>query len=214
MGKITGGTGLYYSGTIDGFTYSKQKDGSVHVKKKNGPSKVAPTDKQLAERQKTRIINEFMKPLKEFVKIGYALEGESTGCNGYNAMVRCLRTDALAGAHPFQHIDFSKVLITKGDMEPPMDVAAVPADSGVTFSWNPEMKLRGSHYSDQVIMLAYFPELRKVRFIAAGAQRYRGQDTLELNGITRGHLAELFIAFIADNRSNISDSVYVGQLNW
>lgn len=214
MAHVTGGPGAHYSGTVDGMTYSKQKDGRTTVKKCNGPSTKPPTAGQLANRQKIRIVNEAMKPFAGFVKIGYALEAELKGCNAYNAMSPYVKTLAITGQYPLQRIDYAKMLITKGQMEKPADVTFMAHENGVVFSWNTDMKMQSSHFSDQVLMLAYFPELGEVSFLAAGAQRHKGTDLLDLRGTEKGSLAHLFVAFAANDRKGISDSVYVGQLDW
>jgi hypothetical protein len=155
-----------------------------------------------------------MGPLKEFAKVGFELEAKSRKSNAYNAMTSHVRNNAFTGEYPEIAIDFSKVLITKGKMPPPQDAVVSLTESGLAFSWDPEIKVDGSHFSDQVVMMAYFPKLGQARFIAGGAQRYTGKDQLMLSGIKQGSAVEIYIAFIADNRQGISDSVYLGQLSW
>lgn len=214
MGKVTGGLGIDISGSVGNLTFSKQADGSTTVKEKNGKSDIPLTVNQESVVRDTTITAAFMKPLTDFVKVGYELQAKIQKQNAYNTMVIHVRRDTLIGEYPKRMVDFSKVLVTQGKMEPPEDAVVALNEYGLSFSWNTEINNRGDHYSDQVMMMAYFPELKKTRYMTAGAQRNQGKDILMLSGIKRGYVAEIYISFIADNRKNISNSIYLGQLIW
>lgn len=134
--------------------------------------------------------------------------------NYYNAAAVNLRKNALSGVYPEISLDYSKLLVTKGKLNTPEDPAVRLDEFGVIFSWNTELRTREDHFSDQVMMLAYFPEINKARYTIAGAERHKGKDMLVLSGIEQGYTAELFISFIANDHRAISNSVYLGQITW
>lgn len=213
MGKITSGPMLGVSGSFGGLTFSPQKDGTTNVSEKNKKSDIPLTSNQLSVLRDTEIFADFMKPLRAFVLVGYDLEAQIRRVNPYNAMVICTRKNAVQGIYPERRIDFSKALMTKGTL-PVTEASAEITETGITFKWDTLLIPQNTHHSDQVIMLAYFPELKETRYVTAGAHRFKGNDTLPLAGIKKGNQFEVYISFITDDRRNISNSVYLGQLNW
>lgn len=214
MAIVKEGIAQGFSGKVGNLEFSRQKDGSTRVRQVPVASDKPPTVKQLSVQQDTKNCKNFLNPLKDFVDVGYELAGKIRGISAYNSIVSQVRMFTLTGEYPNRRIDFSKVLVTKGQMQLPEDATVTLTEFGLAFTWNTETEAKGIHYSDQVMMLAYFPELEKAKYMTAGAQRHQGKDLLVLNGIPHGHIAEIYISFISDNRKSISDSVYLGQLIW
>lgn len=214
MAIVKSGPFVGFSGTIGNITYSVQPDGTTVAKTKNGKSSKPPTIRQEATQADTDIFARFMKPFKEFVLVGYALEAKAKRQNHNNAMVMANRKNSLQGVYPNRSIDFSKVLITKGSLPIAAETAVTMTASGLAYTWSIEVIPNCTHYSDQVIMLAYFPGLNETRYITAGSQRYLGKGLLPLDGIKKGYTAEVYISFITDDRRNISNSIHLGQLIW
>lgn len=216
MALVTTGPYLGFSGSVGEITYSLQKNGTTVASKKNKKRTLPATVKQQVIMDETAIFSKAMRPLKEFVHVGYALEGQKTGRNPYNAMVSATRKNVFQGevltkARPF---DFSQLLITKGDMPIVEAAHAEMTYFGIAFTWSPEIITSVTHYSDQVIMMAYFPDLQEARYITSGAQRFLGKDLLRLEGIKKGYTAEIYISFISNDHKGISNSTYLGQLDW
>lgn len=214
MGLVKSGVAMGFSGNVGNLTYSQQADGTTTVKEKSKPSSKPATDLQLASRQKTKLCAAFLKTINGFIEIGFRLEGKLKGMNSYNAAASYLRKNSFIGDYPDLGIDYSKIMVTKGEMESPKNAEVIKSEFGFSFKWDTYSEDRGVYYTDQIMLLAYFPELRKAAYVTAGAQRRRGAEMLTLGGINRGHVAEVYVAFIEDNHKSISNSVYLGQLNW
>lgn len=213
MGKLTKGAMSGLSGSVGDLTYSQQKDGTTTVKSKNKKSDIPLTVNQLSFLMDSVIFADFMKPLGSFIYVGYDLEAQIRRLNPYNTMVKCTRKNSLQGIYPDRSVDFSKVLVTKGSL-PVTEAFAEMTETGIIFTWETQLIPHNTRHSDQAIMLAYFPELKETRYVTAGAQRFKGNDMLPLAGIKKGYQAEVYISFITDDRRSISDSLYLGQLNW
>ncbi|SDZ89345.1 DUF6266 family protein [Pedobacter hartonius] len=214
MGIVKSGIAQGFSGKVGNMVFSQHEDRETTVSLAPAPSTKAPTTDQLSTRQDTSVCTAFVRPLAEFAKIGFRLQGKLERQTGYNAMLSYVRKNALTGIYPNRIVDVSGVLMTRGNMRPPEDAAVQLTGSGLAFSWNPEIKVEGLHFSDQVVMMAYFPELKMARYMIGGAQRHAGKDVLMLTGIKQGYAAAVYLSFITDNREAISDSVYLGQFIW
>lgn len=214
MAIITSGPYLGYSGTVDGITYSQLKNGKTSAKKKNGPRKVPATASQVQMMSATRIYSQFVKSLREFVNVGYALEATLLLDNPYNAMIKQTRSSAFHDLEKSVSIDYSNILVSKGSLPLPKTYTVEMTETGLLYTWSTEIIDRLSHFSDQIMMLAYFPELQESHFLTSGRERRSGTDLLDLRGIEKGHLAEVYLSFVSNDRKAIANSVYVGQFNW
>jgi hypothetical protein len=214
MAIVTSGPFLGFSGTVDGITYFRLPDGRTGAKKKNRPSSIPPTHLQLVNRADTALVSTFMKSFKEFISVGYQLEAKKNHQNPHNMMVRYIRKNAIEGTYPNRSVNIAKVLVANGQLPAAAETSVVMTEQGLTFNWSTELLPRLSHHSDQVMMLAYFPEIRETAYVLAGAQRLMGTDMLPLAGIKKGLSVEVFISFITNDHTGISDSIYLGQFNW
>jgi len=214
MAIVTSGPFLGWSGSADGFTYYLLPDGRTCVKKKNRKSSIPPTQPQIVNRADTAIVSKFIKPFEEFIQVGYQLESKKTNQNPHNVMTKHVRDITIQGLYPDRKIDISKVLVSIGKLPGAAETSVMMTEQGLTFHWSTELVRKLSHYSDQVMMLAYFPELQEVTHVISGAQRHLGTDLLPLAGIKKGYSAEVFISFITNDHQGVSNSVYLGQFNW
>lgn len=214
MAIVKSGPYVGFSGTVDGITYCPQPDGTTTAKKKNTRTTKPDSKAQASVKGDTGIFSRSLKPLLDVINFGYALQSKKTKMSPWNIMVKFNRKFVLQGNYPDRYVDFSKVLITKGDLPLPQVLSAVRTDTGLACSWSVELLPKLSHYSDHVVMLAYFPELKEARYILTGALRTAGKDVLPLEGIKKGYHAHVYLAFITDDHKSISDSTYLGQFNW
>jgi hypothetical protein len=212
MAKVKKGIGLGFSGTILGLTFSQLADGSTTVRGAAKPRSKPLTVAQLSNNMDTSICSKFLGHVPYYVKVGYELETKP-GINANNIIANLVRK-AITGVYPHRKIDYSKVPLTRGKMPPPENAGVTVTDIGFKFTWNSSVDKPGTHYSDQVMLMAYFPQVERAVFVTGGAQRHTGSDLVVPHGIPRGNTAEIFISFIANDRKSISDSVYLGQLEW
>lgn len=179
-----------------------------------GKSNKAPSILQKIVRQKTSVISKFLNPIMEFILVGYEKESRRLAQQAQNPAFSYNWRYALTGDYPEIKIDFTKVLLTIGSMPSPEGLEVQANEEGFMFSWNLQEGRLGTHWSDQVMLMAYFPTLRKAVYLTAGSSRYKGKDLLPIFDITPGVEAETYVAFISNDRKSISNSVYSGKVNW
>ncbi|CAM4317527.1 hypothetical protein SAMN06265348_110162 [Pedobacter westerhofensis] len=215
MAIITSGPFVGYSGTIDGITYCQLPDGRTYSKRKNTPSSLPPSAEQLTVREDTGVVSQFVKPFENFISVSYRTEARKKYINTHNAMVSQIRKFALTGKSPKRKINLRKVLVSKGNLLSAKNTSAELTETGLSFKWSTETKDGLNHHSDQVMMLAYFPELKEVRCDTGGAKRRSGRDELSLESVKKkGYVAEVFISFITNDQTGVSNSVYLGRFIW
>ena len=214
MSIVKHGPAMGFSGKVGKYVYSQQKNGTTTVSEVRSPNNKPSSEGQLNVQCDTKITNITLKPIKSFIAVGYQLWAKKVRQNEYNAMSSHFRKDVLTGEYPERKVKFDEWLVTRGNLPSARDAKVLANEYGFEFHWNPGNEEKNTHFSDQVMLLAYFPELNNAEFTTAGAQRYRGKDQLVLTGIPKGTTAEVYISFITNDRRAISNSVYLGQLIW
>lgn len=169
---------------------------------------------QKAVRQRTKVVTKFSSSIAEFLFVGYGLEARRLGQHPQNPSFAYHWKHATKGAFPNIKIDFTKVVVCFGEMPVPEGLSVEVVEKGLNFSWAQQADVSGTHWSDQVMLLAYFPKLKKAAYVTSAAARYSGTALLPIFDITHGLLAETYIAFIANDGKGISNSVYTGKVTW
>jgi hypothetical protein len=183
------------------------------------PSHKPATEKQLISRKQFSMAMQFVKPINKFVNFSFHPETKGTTRIPQNAATSHLRKLAIQGDYPDYWIDFSKVIVSKGDLPLPLRPSVELSDRTLTFKWENDPETCYKRNDDQVLLMAYFPDIKHANFVVGGARRTAGMDILQiyptLNGIPGDGEAtaiETYIAFISNDRQQVSDSIYLGRL--
>lgn len=173
-----------------------------------------PTIPVLKSRQVTALTTALLKPVKEFLTIGFHLEGKLNLQTYYTVASSYNRLNAISGSYPDQQIDFAKVLFSQGKMPVISGVLVNRAEKGLTFKWDVGFIATGIHQNDQVMLMAYDPKKRGTQFQLNAGRRSAGEAFLPIRKRKKPLLLETYISFISESRKSVSNSVYVGQIVW
>lgn len=204
--------GESYKGKI-GRTVRYELKGQM-VERTIGVSRKAPSAARLPGMQVTAVITQFLKPVVDFVNIGFELETKNTLLSGYNLATSLNRLNAIKGIYPDQEIDFTRAVFSKGKMPVNNQVKVEVTDSGLRFSWDPALLLPGMKSTDQVMIVAYAPERGAAFCLLDGATRKSGNEILNFPRYKGELVLHTYVTFIASNRMSISDSLYLGSFTW
>ena len=75
------------------------------------------TPKQLAHRMKFALVNRGMSPLNSSIKLGH--RGDT---NAYRSLVGTAYKEAILGEYPDYKLDYSKLVIADGNLQPPSNI--------------------------------------------------------------------------------------------
>lgn len=172
----------------------------------------APSELQLASRQRMSVVNAFLKPIMPFINVGYAELAAADRVFPQNVAVSYLFNNALQGVYPSLAIDYAKVLVSRGSLAAAASAAVALEEAGLSFSWAYDPTVPLSLPSDELMVMAYFPGLGKAVFEIGGAVRSSGSGFLALPEALKGDM-EVYMGFAAVDRTAMSDSVYLGRVN-
>jgi len=176
-----------------------------------GQNNTPPTELQLAVLSIAPLINNFMQPVKEFVRLGFDLQAKLKHTYFTNEVYSYTFKNAIKGTYPNYEIDYTKVLFSKGLMPITDEVGVVSMPNGLEFTWNPVLTDLW-RWSDVVMLMAYIPELREAHYYITGARRQQGTDFLVLPKFPHPVLVHTYVSFITVDHRSISDSVYTGAI--
>ena len=161
------------------------------------PSKKTPA--QIRQQAKLQLAMNFLKTMKGLFKVTFT-DGRELGMPHNRAMSGVLK-QAIVGEYPNFAIDYSKVQLASGPLQPPQSAAAELQEGLLNFSWLP-----GDPATDErLILIAHCPEKRISVFSIFDFPRSAGKATLAMPSPLLGESLEAWIACISFDRKKTSN---------
>jgi len=170
------------------------------------------TDKEVKNHSRMDLVNQLLRPVKEFIKVGFHQVTEGTTLNYQNYAVHINNPGALKLDGADVEIDYSKAIFSKGKMPAIAHADIKVIDEGVEFSWDPTWKIKGIKDSDRVMLLALCPSKETAYFVLDGNKRSSGIDAVEILHFNEKVILQTYLAFIAADRKSISTIIYTGEI--
>lgn len=211
MGIIRNGFAGNISGKVGNIVFYTLN--GKQVARTLGKTTKSPTVPQLQNRQEMAVVNGFIKQVIAFINVGFDLIAKGMNKSPANMAVGYNKRYALQGTYPNIEIAYEKVLVTQGIMwdaeEPSVEMTAL----GLDFSWSCPATLIWPRINDQVMILVYFPVIKKVVYVLSGVNRLHCATSLALQSNLLNEYMEVYISFIAENRKSIASSTYLRSFN-
>jgi hypothetical protein len=155
-----------------------------------------------------RDLHHWLHPLIDFLRVGFKNYGKSHAYNGAKSYNRIHAMEIVEETEVFNP---SKVLVSYGDLPMPENLAVQLTESGLECTWTiPAVSDFSADY-DQLMLLAYDDQAGKARMKLTGQFRNAGRDVLQLRHFSEpGNSFHVFAAFVASDRSRVSNSRYMG----
>jgi hypothetical protein len=197
IGKIGEVVGSSYKGKL----YAK----ATPVRKKKGT-----TPKQDAQHMRFATINRLMAPFRKLLNITF-LNGDplTTGVN--NATSHNFKL-VLTGEYPDITVDYSKLVVAKGPLHAADTASVTRTDTLLKFSWTSTFEAGSDEEKDLAVLVVYCPELKKCRFNIGPVNRAAGEATIDASTY-KGREVHTWLAFVSEDQTLASDSVYTGMEN-
>jgi len=210
MGKIPEGIHGPIVGKV-GKVHGSSRNGVAYLK---GPYKKRTKKvsvKELNNRERFAVSQVWLQPIIEYLREGF--RGYSQKSYGFAAAKSNLMRYALEGFRPDVTVNPALVQVSSGTLLLPVNIAVEKTSpKQIKFSWD-TVYVNGTDESDQVMMLAYNIENKKVSYRITGQFRKNGEDVLPIIG-GKDATFHLYIAFVAADRSRQSDSMYLGTITF
>ncbi|TKC04277.1 DUF6266 family protein [Pedobacter frigoris] len=199
FGHLRGKVGNLVSYTLNG----------KNVVRELGQTAKPPTRPKLANYQKMAVVNAFLKPILPLINLGFAFAVQRTDRNQHNEAVSYNKRFALQGEYPDIEMDYSKALVSKGELPPAQSPAISKLPNGVEFTWQIPADMTYADLYNRAMLLLYFPESKTAIFDLSGARRSELRDFIPLEPAQLTQTIHAYIAFAGDDRLSVSDSVWI-----
>ncbi|WP_316819267.1 DUF6266 family protein [Pedobacter nyackensis] len=169
------------------------------------------TQNQRGNQQRMAVLNEFFNFMGSFLKVGFGLAALGTTKNYHNLATAYNKKNAIKGEYPNVEIEYSKVLLSTGDLTEAQNPIVEAVTDGLKFSWD-LLDVDGQNGQDQVMMLAFGTVSKKVAYILYGPKRIDGEAILPLEPKMMQEPLETYISFVSPDRLQVANSVYTGRV--
>jgi len=202
LGGFSGKVGTVIGGSWNGVDYMRGLPSHM-----TNPQ----TEKQQNQREKVAIIIQFLRPLKDFLRVGF--HKQAIKMSAFNAATSYNMAHALFDNDPNFGIDYSKVMVSQGKLPVALNPAvSTPAEDQVKFTWDDNSSVKGAMPDDRALLLVVAPEIGKAYTEMEGNLRTSGSQVLNLPPEFEGTEVQCYISFQNANQTGISDSSYAGGL--
>ena len=171
-------------------------------RKKGGPG-------ETGNRDKFKLVIDHLAPLKDLVKAGF--KGHYTRTGGYRAALSYNRKHAVAEVEGGFYIAPELFRFSGGDLPGAAGAAVNLADGVLEITWDTSAGI-GDNDADQLMVLVYDPvNSLTLKRIFDGAFRIAGSCSMPIHPQMSGGQADVYIGFVAADRSGQSNSQYLGR---
>ena len=204
VGGFSGKVGPIVGSSFRGLDVLKSKP-----KKSNKP----PTPEQEMYRMRFGLTVRFLSPLKRIITRGY---GNSEGTKSkLNQCISYHAQNALTGDFPDLAINFSKVILTKGELDGANNSTVSVSDAAtVNFSWTDNSGLGLNKATDLVVMAVYIPSKERHALLIGPSDRASQSGTIVLPVDYPGETVHCWMAFVSADGKAASTSNYLGAFNF
>ena len=204
MARITKGIAGSMSGKVGPVIASSWK-GIQYLKSAHKPRTKKISAKEKANRQKFKAAHEWLAPLRDFVRRGF--KGYSPTVEGFLAAKSYLLKNAMNADGT---VDPARMKVSYGSLPLPENIAvSLTDDYQLKFTWDTKPD-KGASYADQVMLLANHRDKAFPLYTINGEFREAGSAILNPY-LHKGDSCDVYLAFVSEDRSRQSDSVYLGE---
>jgi hypothetical protein len=201
LGGFSGKVGNVIGGSWKGIDYIRIKPANVANPRTKG---------QVNQRTKFTATLEFLQAVKPFINVGY--KNLAVKKTAFNAAMSYTLNNAITGIEPDFVIDYPNALVSKGvlsgALNPSMDLAT---PNEVSFIWDDNSDQGNANATDKSMLLIYNPSQKESIAVLSGATRAAGAQSVSIPATYSGDTVEVFMAFISDDGSQVSNSFYIGS---
>ncbi|MCH8569337.1 MAG: DUF6266 family protein [Balneolales bacterium] len=170
------------------------------------------TPKQMAQRERFRLVAGFMKVVRPMVSIGFEVSSGKSYDSNNAALAYNLRY-AIAGEYPGQELDYPNVRLSMGSLEGVLNGALGTGNPNeLELSWVDNSGIANARKTDSVMAAAYCKELNQAVILDGESSREDGAATLSLPDTFAGKEIYVWMAFRDGERKLTSNSAYLGVI--
>ena len=200
LGGFKGKVGTVVGGKWRGVEYMRSKGPSK--RKNNSPA-------QLEQQAKFALAVSFVRNMSDLFKITF--KNYAQQMTARNKALAGTITKAITGVYPDFTIDYSQVLISRGGLKVELSPTLSVTGGTINWQWTFNGNQNGANPKDRTIVVVYCPDFEHCLYQVYGPTRESNGASLDVSPFS-GHTVFTWLAFISEDGSKISKSLFTGQV--
>lgn len=199
LGGFSGKVGTVIGSNWNGIDYMRSR--AAYISQPNTPA-------QLEQRARFGLVGKFLRPLIPFLRVSY--KSLAVKKSAFNAAMAYTLENAVKGLYPTLDIDYTKVLVSQGNLLGAENALAVSTTAHtIDFTWDDNSSEFGADATDKVVLVAYNSTLKKFSTVVGTATRSQGAQTMTLPENYSSELVQTYIGFCSADMSEFSNGEFL-----
>jgi hypothetical protein len=200
LGGFEGKVGTVVGGRWKGIDYMRHKG-----RKSKKPFTLA----QLDQQAKFSLVSKFIATLNKLLMKSFR---DTPGLTGTNVAFKYNFDTAIIGIYPAYDLDYTKILISKGELHNGQLPTAVAGAPGIVqFNWTDNSGNTFANTDDNAIMVVYCPELSQSVYTKTGPERNAATAALNVSNFS-GKTVQTWLSFISADGLTYATSIFTGEV--
>ncbi len=210
MGKFRQGINGPFSGKV-GAVVGSTWMGMPVMRSRPSPRTKPFSPRELQQQAKFAMLSKFLRPLIPL--LNQTFRPVAVRMTGFNKAFSYNVKNTITGVHPSLAIDYSMVLLGRGDLPQAVSPAATSPIAGkLDFTWTDNSGKGRTLPTDKAFAAAYNEEMDRWIYGMNLADRSAGTCSLDLK-VFIGKPVHTYMGFISADGKDVSDSVYTGLVS-
>lgn len=210
MSKISAGILGGFSGKVGNVVGAKWK-GIDTMKIKPSTVTNPKTIGQLDQRTRFSTILGFLKPMTEFVRVGFRAYAKRM--SQFNAAMSYNLLNAISGTYPNYSVNFAAALVSRGPLEGVSNGAVTSTTAGsVVVTWSDNSGVGSALSSDKAMIVLYHPLNQVALTVIDGPDRSVETATVAVPLAYSGDTLQAYLAFKTADGGKVSNSSHLGSV--
>lgn len=212
MGKLNMGILGGFSGAVGTVVGSSNKKGEDIIRARSRKRRSESTEGQVIQQTKFGLTTGFLQGLNPVVRTGLKQASDAVNMSAFNFACRHALKNAVTGSEAEPELDYSKVIISDGNLSRIPGATAVKEADSIKFSWSDVLSGAGS-LTDKVALVVYNVSNGELSYSMGDIVRTAKTATVPLPFSETGDKL-LFYLFFQDalNPFIVSTSQYLGAV--
>ena len=163
------------------------------------------TEKQLQQRDRFRVVINFLKIITPLIRIGYRNYEQER--SAYNAAASYLLRYAVTADSQGAALDFEKVRVSRGSLTPAQEATIAVKGNEATFTWADNSSTGDAMSTDLAMLLVYNKERQEASYSIATATRADTTATLTLPTDWGSEALAAYLSFCSEDGELVANSV-------
>lgn len=201
LGGFSGKVGTVVGSSWKGLSYMRGQAQSV---------KNPRTAKQMAQRDKFALALSFIRPIQSFIKVGF--KTYAVHQSEFNAAMSYTLKNAIKGTYPSFTIDFAQAMVSRGSLAKPLNIQKQNNDNEIAVSWQDNSGTANALDTDFAMIMAYNADKQEAVYDMTSTCRGDEGSSLRYPSDWVGDTVHVYLAFVSEDGTLVSDSEYVGSM--